>query len=193
MESRPKRIRDAGGDRFHIMMIRPSHFPLMVNRLPPGLRSLYRLVLGASSASVLHAGPATPRLRVMWRPLFEMAAQTAQKVQHPSPTEDEARAAAEAQEWLNKWETRSIFSRAQRIATCRSDWVNLMYDRPAAPWRPTGEPVRVNSKKVQKSKGESCESARNMVGEVLRMAEGRGQLMLGRAPLRRRKTHRNLE
>ncbi|KAF9784078.1 hypothetical protein BJ322DRAFT_1007783, partial [Thelephora terrestris] len=172
---------------------------------PPGLRSFYRLVLGASSASVLHAGPATPRLRVTWRPLFEMAAQMAQKVQHPSPTEDGARAAAQAQEWLNKLETRmdntlsllysSAVSRGlprkltrnlHTLSKCRNDWLNLMYDRP------TGEPVRVNSKKVQKSKVESGESAWNMAGEVVRTAEGRGQLMLGRAPLRRRKTYRNL-
>jgi hypothetical protein len=36
-----------------------------------------------------------------------MAAQMAQKVQHPPPTEDGARDAAQAQEWLNEWEKRS--------------------------------------------------------------------------------------
>ncbi|KAF9785703.1 hypothetical protein BJ322DRAFT_1005172 [Thelephora terrestris] len=182
------------------------------HQLSPGLRSLYRLVLRASSASVLHARPATPRLRVTWRPTFEMAAQMAQKVQHPSPTEGGTRAAAQAQEWLNEWENRmdntlsllysSAISRGlphkltrnlHTLSKCRKDWVNLTYDRPAAPWRPTGEPVRINLKNAQKSKGESGELAWNMVGEVVRMAEGRDQLMLGRAPPRRRKTYRNLD
>ena len=39
----------------------------------------------------------------MWRPTFDMAAQMTQKVQHPPQTEDEAKAAAQAQDWLNKW------------------------------------------------------------------------------------------
>jgi hypothetical protein len=85
--------------------------------------------------------------------------------------------------------TRNLHTLSKR----RKDWVNLTYDRPAAPWRPTGEPVRVNSKKVQKNQGESGELAWNMVGEVVRMAEGRDQLTLGRAPPRRRRTYRNLE
>ena len=203
-----------------------------MHQLPSELRSLYRLVLKASSASVLHARPATPRLRVTWRPTFETAAQMAQKVQHSPSTDDGARAAAQAQEWLNKWEKRStstnafmqsICSLTRRAATvdntlsllyssaishglphkltrnahalskCRKDWLSSTYDRPAAPWKPTGELVRAKPKKLQKGKNESGELAWNMIGEVVWMAEGRDKFMLGRALPRRRKTYRNLE
>ena len=53
--------------------------------------------------------------------------------------------------------------------------------------------MRAKPKKLQKNKNESAELAWNMVGEVVRMAEGRDQLMLGRAPPRQRKTYRDLE
>ena len=43
----------------------------------------------------------------MWRPTFDVAAQMIQRVQGPPPAEDGARAAAQAQEWLNRWEKQS--------------------------------------------------------------------------------------
>jgi len=47
--------------------------------------------------------------------------------------------------------------------------------------------------KPKKNQTESSELAWNMVGEVVRMAEGRDQLMLGRVPPRQHKTYRNLK
>ena len=53
--------------------------------------------------------------------------------------------------------------------------------------------MQLKSKKGQTDRDESNESAWNMVGEVVRMAEGRDQLMLGRVPPRQPKTYRDLE
>jgi len=90
----------------------------MIHQLPPEFRSLYRLVLRTSSASVLHARPATPRLRAMWRPTFDVAAQMTRKVQCPPPTEDGARVAAQAREWLNTWEKQSTSMNACIQSNC---------------------------------------------------------------------------
>lgn len=79
----------------------------MIYPPPPELKSLYRLVLRTSSASVLHARPATQRLRAMWRPTFDVAARMTQEARHPLPTEDGAKAAAQAQDWLKHWEKQS--------------------------------------------------------------------------------------
>ena len=48
-------------------------------------------------------------------------------------------------------------------------------------------------KKRQTDKYESGELAWNIVGEVVRMTEGRDQLMLGRVPPRQHKTYRDLK
>ena len=47
--------------------------------------------------------------------------------------------------------------------------------------------------KKHQARNESSELAWNMLGEVVRMAEGRDQLMLGRIPPRQHKTYRNLK
>ena len=138
-------------------------------------------------------------------------------------------AAAQAQEWLSKWEMRStsmdsfmqiICSRTQRIPTpgntlslmyssaisrglpqkltrnphtlskCRRDWLSSTYGRPAAPRKPTAEPVRAKPKTLQKNKPEL---AWDLVREVIRMAEGRDQFTPGCAPPRKPKTRHNLE
>jgi len=53
--------------------------------------------------------------------------------------------------------------------------------------------VHVKPKAGQTGKNESGELAWNMVGEVIRMAEGRDQLMLGRVPPRQHKTYRGIK
>ncbi|KAF9646197.1 hypothetical protein BDM02DRAFT_3100298 [Thelephora ganbajun] len=184
----------------------------MIRQLPPGLRSLYRLVLRTSSASVLHVRPATPRLRAMWRPTFDVAVRMTREVQHSPLTDDEARAAAQAREWLNRWEKQmdntlsllynSAISRGlahkltrnlHALSHRRKDWLHSAYERPGAPWKPTGEPVHARPKKHQADRHESGGLAWNMVGEVVRMAEGRDQLMLGRVPPRQHRTYRYLK
>jgi hypothetical protein len=53
--------------------------------------------------------------------------------------------------------------------------------------------VHTALKKRQSEKNESGELAWNMVGEVVRMAEGRDQIMLYHGPQRQRKTYRHLK
>jgi len=48
-------------------------------------------------------------------------------------------------------------------------------------------------KKRQTDRSGPGELAWNMVGEVVRMAEGRDQLILGRVPPRQHKTYHNLK
>jgi hypothetical protein len=52
--------------------------------------------------------------------------------------------------------------------------------------------MRPKPNKRQTDRNEPGELAWNMVGEVVRMAEGRDQLTLGRVPPRQHKTYRNL-
>jgi hypothetical protein len=84
--------------------------------------------------------------------------------------------------------TRNLHALSHR----RKDWSHSAYERTGAPWRPTGEPMQPKLRKRQTDRNESGELAWNMVGEVVRMAEGRDQLMLGRVPPRQHKTYRNL-
>jgi len=148
----------------------------------------------------------------MWRPTFDVAARMTRKVQRPPPTEDGARVAAQAHEWLSRWEkhmdntlsllynsavsrglTHKLTQNLHALSHRRKTWLHSAYEKPSAPWKPTGEPMQLQPKKRQTDRKESGELAWNMVGEVVRMAEGRDQLMLGRVPLRERKTYRYLK
>lgn len=75
----------------------------------------------------------------------------------------------------------------------RRKWLYSAYERHNAPWKPTGEPVHPVPKKRQAERYESAELAWNIVGEAVRMAEGRDQVMLGRAPPRQRKSYRDVK
>lgn len=79
------------------------------------------------------------------------------------------------------------------LSTRRKEWLRSAYERPSAPWKPNGQPVYIKPNKRQNERNESGELAWNMVGEVVRMAEGRDRLMLCHAPQRQRKTYRNLK
>ncbi|KAH9927812.1 uncharacterized protein B0H18DRAFT_932241 [Fomitopsis serialis] len=72
-------------------------------RLPAEFTSLYRLVLRASAASVLNKGPATGRLRSVWRPGFERAAGVLHHLRGTSLTENER---TTLQRWYSAWEVR---------------------------------------------------------------------------------------
>ncbi|KAF9237872.1 hypothetical protein BU15DRAFT_88562 [Melanogaster broomeanus] len=52
-----------------------------MGRLPPSFTSLYRLVLRATSASVLHHTGARKNFRKLWRPAFDAAAQVFRELQ----------------------------------------------------------------------------------------------------------------
>jgi len=84
--------------------------------------------------------------------------------------------------------TRNLHSLSHR----RKAWLHSAYERSNPPWKPTGESMQLKPNKRQADRNEPGELAWNMVGEVIRMAEGRDRLMLGRVPLRQHKTYRNL-
>lgn len=85
--------------------------------------------------------------------------------------------------------TRNLHSLSHR----RKGWLRSAYERSNIPWKPTGESIQLKSNKRQTDRNEPGELAWNMVGEVIRMAEGRNRLMLGRVPSRQHKNYRNVK
>ena len=77
------------------------------------------------------------------------------------------------------------------ISNRRKEWLRSTYERPKALWKPSGQPVQ--TRKERKGQIESGELAWNMVEEVVRMAEGRDQLILFHSPQYQRKTYRTLK
>jgi len=73
----------------------------------------------------------------------------------------------------------------------RGDWLRSAHERHSIPWRLTGDPVHIKLRKRQTDGNEPGELVWNMVGKV-RMAEGRDQPTLGRAPSCQRRSFRNL-
>jgi hypothetical protein len=83
-----------------------SEILAMAFRLPPTFTSLYRLVLRATSASVLHHTSATRGLRQLWRPTFQEASKVIRQLN------DEFCEKAEREkslEWLRVWERQSLY------------------------------------------------------------------------------------
>lgn len=78
--------------------------PTLPPPLPPTFRSLYRLFLRATAASVLAHPDATSRLRKSWRAVFDHAANTVRQM-------EDARLSADQRDslthWYVQWESRS--------------------------------------------------------------------------------------
>ena len=77
------------------------------------------------------------------------------------------------------------------LSNHRKHWLHHIYERNRSQWSSTGKPVNFQQKR--RLEGKPGELAWNMVGEVVRMAEGRDQLMLGRTPPPQYKTYRNVQ
>ena len=73
--------------------------------LPSGFTSLYRIFLRATSASVLHHGPANRSLRRLYRPSFEKAANAIRKLENLQ-TEGNAVEAQRIEKWLKIFDER---------------------------------------------------------------------------------------
>jgi hypothetical protein len=78
----------------------------MVLRLPPTFTSLYRLLLRATSASVLHHTSATRGLRQLWRPTFREASKVFRRLNDESCEKTERE---KSLEWLRVWERQSLY------------------------------------------------------------------------------------
>ncbi|KAF9816801.1 hypothetical protein IEO21_03881 [Rhodonia placenta] len=71
--------------------------------LPPTFTGLYRLFLRTAAASVLHKRAACSRIRRLWRPTFEVAAQVIRRHLSVSTTDPERR---RLEWWYRVWERR---------------------------------------------------------------------------------------
>lgn len=79
------------------------------------------------------------------------------------------------------------------ISHRRNESLRFASEKHSGRWRPSGEPVHTQPQQRQNDYNEAGELAWNLVGEVVRMAEGRDHLILRHGPQRRRKTYRDLE
>ncbi|KAI0764377.1 hypothetical protein BD413DRAFT_482581 [Trametes elegans] len=176
--------------------------------LPPTFRSLYRLFLRATAASVLAQPEATARLRKLWRPAFDHAVHIIRQM------EDEKTPAARRDvlaRWYSRWEARIdntltlLYSSAiargmpHRVTQnlYRMIQSNQVLRDPSLPgkkpWRgqlpPDAPEYKVKPVKllspVQRELGQHFRCSPRILGEVVGMAEGWGGLSLGRTQRRR--------
>ncbi|KAN0081455.1 hypothetical protein V8E55_009079 [Tylopilus felleus] len=178
-----------------------------MNRLPPSFISLYRLFLRASSASVLHQNEARKQLRRLFRPVFDAAAQVVKDL-HSNQLSPSKRIRSECfldtfqqrmdgtlSLLLNSAQYRGIPHRAiynmNQLRKTHAAWVHGKYYskhvwKPKAPLGDNPQPHAARRPRaidrIEKSRiHEHCWDA---LGEVVRMAEGRHNLSLGRLRLK---------
>ncbi|KAH9856741.1 hypothetical protein C2E23DRAFT_721745 [Lenzites betulinus] len=176
--------------------------------LPPTFRSLYRLFLRATSASVLSHREATSRLRQIWRPVFDHAACAIYKIENNSLSADQR---VVVMEWYRHWENRMdntallLYSSAtsrglpHRITHNLQQMalVNTAVRDPLLPnkrpWRgnlpPSSSEYRRKPKKpptpTQTGSHALFRATPRLLGEIVGMAESWGGLSLGRSCRRR--------
>ncbi|KAI0333333.1 hypothetical protein GY45DRAFT_1272526 [Cubamyces sp. BRFM 1775] len=176
--------------------------------LPPSFRSLYRLFLRATSASVLAHPKATNRLRRLWRPIFDEAARVIRQI------DDDRLPASQRNSlvrWYMRWERRvdntlSLLYRSavsgglpHRVTQNLSHMIdaNATLRSPIQPskrpWRgqlpPDAPEYRIRPVKplppAQVEAGLHFHRARRLLGELVGMAEGWSGISLGRTQQRR--------
>ncbi|KAI0359213.1 hypothetical protein OH77DRAFT_1012021 [Trametes cingulata] len=176
--------------------------------LPPTFRSLYRLFLRATAASVLAHPDGTLRLRKLWRPVFDHATQTIRQMEDDRlpPARRDA-----FTRWYRQWEKRmdntlsllysSAISRGlpHRVTQNlhRMIQANGTLRDPSGPskkpWRgylPADSP-EYQRRRVKHPTPMQMElrmhfhAAPRTLGEIVGMAEGWGGLSLGRTQRRR--------
>ncbi|EIW54015.1 uncharacterized protein TRAVEDRAFT_153968 [Trametes versicolor FP-101664 SS1] len=204
------RIQSAGAPAI-LGSIRHTHGesaqPTLPSPLPPTFRSLYRLFLRATAASVLAHPDATSRLRKSWRAVFDHAANAVRQM-------EDARLSADQRDslthWYVQWESRmdntisllhsSAVSRGLPHQVTRN--LSRMMDANCTlrdpslpnkkPWRgqlssdaPEYKRKRVKptspTQEEQKALFRACP---RLLGDIVGMAEGWGGLSLGRTQRR---------
>ncbi|KAI9568911.1 hypothetical protein HD554DRAFT_687120 [Boletus coccyginus] len=180
-----------------------------MNKLPSSFTSLYRLFLRAGSASVLHQKAARKQLRWLFRPIFDVAARVVGDLQSNQLSRSERvrrelfldifqqRMDGTLSLLLNSAQYRGVPHRAiynlNRLRNAHAVWTHRKYYsgaknawnpkvavahnlKPHAPQRPR------DTDRMEKDRmHERCWDA---FGEVVRMAEGRHNLSLGRLHLK---------
>lgn len=169
-------------------------------RSAPALTSLYRLCLRASSAAVLHHSSATRHLRRRLRTSFDAAAAVSHRLESSKDVEEQTR----LKEWLGLWNKRmdGTFALLYNSATSRGLPHKLTRNltllahagerkrKFLRSWKPQGqyalEGRKINLRKAQHEDREKrlSECAQEMLLQVVRLAESRADLSLGRPPIR---------
>ncbi|KAI0048854.1 hypothetical protein FA95DRAFT_1490264 [Auriscalpium vulgare] len=180
-----------------------------MSRLPPDLTSLYRLVLRASSASVMHHHAGRRYLRSLWRPVFREAIVVTRKL------EDNKLAQADREqhvEWLGRWNSnmdrtleflstsarsRGLPSRVTRNLSFLHygyrQWQKEKLYGTKLKWDPNPAKHSGAATAVPRAKrgsGKDSEFERQAWGaleEAVRMAEGKSGMSLGRIEFLRRR------
>ncbi|THV06655.1 hypothetical protein K435DRAFT_644864 [Dendrothele bispora CBS 962.96] len=181
----------------------------MPSSLPPSFTSLYRLFLRSTSTAVLHHKLARRNLRNLWRPVFVDAAKVSKQLQDPATSLSTRN---DLQAWLDVWQRRmdnvlallysSSVSRGLPHQVMRN--LNLLvyteharasYKRLPV-WKPQLAPdapeYRISPPSIKQMNKEERERrfkyfediARNTLGQVVKMAEGRDQIHLGRVRMK---------
>ncbi|KAJ7033407.1 hypothetical protein C8F04DRAFT_957651 [Mycena alexandri] len=174
--------------------------------LPSHFTSLYRLFLRTSSASVLHQRKASPTVRKLWRPAFEDAAKVTTELQSTSLSPVRR---YDLELWLQTWHRRIDNTLALLYTSSKSRGLahqltrNLAHlahseqGRINAQRRPEWKPdlpvgsleykpffVDHHRSQVQQEQAEASHTW-DALEEVVRMAEGRHELSLGKVLIKR--------
>ncbi|KAI0262211.1 hypothetical protein BC834DRAFT_925299 [Gloeopeniophorella convolvens] len=174
-------------------------------KLPSSFKSLYRLFLRTTSASVLHHRAATRHIRQLWKPTFREAATVVCKIQHPSL---KASRRARNESWLHLWEQSvdrtlallSTSAQSRGLANNLTRNLSLLHFRfqfyqqgrhygHSQRWQPQQgqyRPAKLPRPSDLKAHAfdDQCWGA---LEETVRMAEGKSGLSLGRMVFRRQK------
>ncbi|RDB24877.1 hypothetical protein Hypma_007432 [Hypsizygus marmoreus] len=177
---------------------------MATKRLPASFTGLYRLFLRTCSASVLHHRVGTRNLRRLWRPTFDVAANVTRQLENNSQNNLEQ---AQLEEWLHKWEQRidgtlallynSSQSRGLPHKLTRNlgllvtrEQLRLNDPRPMRAWEPQirtspSPPKQRDTRKEEKQKAREAfeASAWAPLSQVVKLAEGRDGISLGRLAL----------
>jgi len=152
------------------------------------LRSLYRLTLRAISASVLHQPSAARNMRLLYRPIFEDAAT---RLADPSARDWKAHWTRTLDETLDflysSAVSKSLAHKAIRnVSFIIQAHLGSLYPRSPPRWdpqKPLGQSITVTQKGAKLPSKRASDIALRInygLGEVVKMAEFRGGISLGR-------------
>ncbi|KAI1788304.1 hypothetical protein LXA43DRAFT_1025782 [Ganoderma leucocontextum] len=194
----------------------PQEFPAGApsSPIPPTFHSLYRLLLRSTAASVLSQPHATSTLRNLWRPVFVQAASIMGKYRDNRLRPSRNRRIS-MNEWLHEWDrridntlmflyssavargvphqvTRNIFKIALKdnIAPSPYRLDGGVWDGTLPPNHPAYTPGHVKRGRTksqkQREKDVLSDKSSQLLNELIGMAEGFGNVSLGRLPRGRR-------
>ncbi|KAJ7672073.1 hypothetical protein B0H17DRAFT_184091 [Mycena rosella] len=171
-----------------------------MSRLPSSFTSLYRLFLRTSTAAVLHQPRAAKNIRKLWRPTFDDGACVTAQLQAASLS---AVQRSDLEIWLKTWHARVDNTLAMLYTSSKTHGLshrltrNLgllvraeqhRINRRRLPEWKANPPANYNPERdLQLESKKQLEEAHawDAIEEVVRMAEGRNEIVLGRISLKR--------